>query len=159
MRKHNYLKVTAFSLAQRFIGQREIAGRFDNPFIMMALKLDDPWPEHDEVPWCGSFMEVIAWMLRLPRTKTKLARNWLKVGIPVELTQLQVGFDVVILSRPPNPEAGHVGLYAGEVRDSLSGVTAGVLLLSGNQNNEVCIAQYEWDRILGARCIYPYPYP
>lgn len=46
------LGITAFDLAKRFIGVKEVKGLVDNPQIMTMLKLDDEWPQHDEVPWC-----------------------------------------------------------------------------------------------------------
>jgi len=70
------MEITPYKIAERFIGLKEIPGKEDNPQILAMLKLDDEWPEHDEVPWCGSFMEYVFWLIRLPRNKTKMARAW-----------------------------------------------------------------------------------
>ena len=42
------MRITAFDLAQRFVGVREIPGGEDNPHVLAMLRLDDGWPENDE---------------------------------------------------------------------------------------------------------------
>ena len=59
------MQVTAFDLAQRFVGVKEAPGSADNPQVLAFLKLDDEWPERDEVAWCSAFANYIAWLLRL----------------------------------------------------------------------------------------------
>lgn len=140
---------TAFQLAQKFIGVTELAGDEDNPRIMAWLKRVAAWPTHDEVPWCSAFCCEIAWLLDLPQPNDLRARSWLGVGIPIELSAARPGFDVVILNRggPPDPDAegpGHVGFYAGLDADRL-------LLLSGNQSNQVKVSPYRIDDLLGVR--------
>lgn len=146
------IKITAFSLAQRFVGVRELPGEKDNPFIMSMLTLDQGWPGHDEVAWCSGFANWVAWVLRLPRSKSLSARSWLGVGQSVALRDAEAGFDVVVLKRgggeQPGPEVlaapGHVGFYAG-----VSG--SSVLILGGNQGNAVSVAPFPQDLVLGVR--------
>ncbi|MCL2915014.1 hypothetical protein L2725_14735 [Shewanella corallii] len=52
------IQLTAFDLATRFTGIKEIEGFDDNPQIMAMLKLDNSWPENDEVAWCSAFTRV-----------------------------------------------------------------------------------------------------
>ncbi len=146
------IELTAFSLAQRFIGVDEIEGNTSNPHILAMLKLDNEWPEGDHVPWCSAFMNYIAWLLRLPRSKSLRARSWLLVGRSVDLQEASVGFDVVILSRGSGNQPGadvinapgHVGLFGG-----LEG--SKVLILGGNQADSVNLSRYPKSRILGIR--------
>ena len=147
----NSIEITAYDLAQRFVGIKEIPGHQDNPQILAMLKLDNNWPENDETPWCSAFVNYVAWLLRLPRSKSLMARSWLNVGTPVELNGAKVGFDVVILSRgkdSPGPDVlnapGHVGFYAGQHLGN-------VILLGGNQGDAVTIKPFENTRILGIR--------
>ena len=135
------MEVTPYFIAERYVGMKEIPGQEDNPMILAMLKLDDDWPEHDEVPWCGSFMEFVFWILRLPRTKTKLARAWEFIGQSIALEDARVGHDVVVLSRGNNPANGHVGLFSGMRYNAIS-------LLGGNQNNEVNVTPYDTSRIV-----------
>ena len=100
------IELTAFDMAQRFVGMKEIPGTGDNPQIVSMLRLDQTWPKNDEVPWCSAFMNYITWLLRLPRSKDLRARSWLLVGRPVTLEEAEPGFDVVILKRGGDDQPG-----------------------------------------------------
>ena len=146
------MEITAFDIAQRFAGTKEIAGSLDNPQLMAMLTLDNNWPQDDEVPWCSAFVNYVCWLLRLPRSKSLRARSWLEVGQALDLKYGHASFDVVILQRglgeQPGPEdttaPGHVGFYAGQT-DTL------IELLGGNQHDQVKISRYHKERILGVR--------
>ena len=146
--KESGMAITAYDLAMRYVGIKEVPGTEDNPLLLAMRQLDNDWPEHDEVPWCSGFMNWIAWHLRLPRSKNLMARSWLNVGKPVSLTRAAPGFDVVILWRgTPEGASGHVGLYAGHSDGKIK-------ILGGNQNNAVTIAEYPANRLLGIRRLY-----
>ena len=146
------MEVTAFDIAQRFTGTKEIEGSMDNPQLMAMLSLDMAWPEHDEVPWCSAFANYVCWLLRLPRSKSLMARSWLSIGRPITINEAQAGFDVVILKRgqdpQPGPEVtdapGHVAFFAGQ-----SG--GFVELLGGNQSDAVKVSRYPVSRVIGIR--------
>jgi uncharacterized protein (TIGR02594 family) len=147
--------MTLYDFATRFVGMKEIAGESDNGFITWSHSLcglgND---QHDEVPWCSSWLNALAWMLRLPRSKSAAARSWLEVGVPVLFPGgPSVGYDVVILKRgigiQPGPEVtrgapGHVGLYAGIEGDH-------VIVLGGNQGNAVSLHRFQMKNVLGVR--------
>ena len=141
----------AFDIAQRFSGIDEVGGNVDNPQILAMLKLDNKWPEHDEVPWCSGFVNYICWLCRLPRSKDLRARSWLTIGRGISLDDAEVG-DVVVLKRgsgdQPGPEVtdapGHVGFYAGRM-DSL------IEVLGGNQSDTVKVSRYPVSRLLSVR--------
>ena len=148
------MNTTAFSLAQRYVGIKELAGNKNHPLIQWWLALcgfsfDTP----DETPWCSAFINGIAWMLRLPRSKSAAARSNLLVGRPIPLAEAKPEFDVVILKRgtgtQPGPEVtsgapGHVGFFAG-----LEGEH--VLILGGNQSDGVMIQRFPVADVLGVR--------
>jgi uncharacterized protein (TIGR02594 family) len=149
------LHVSAFDLAQRFIGVREIEGHASSAHVMAMLRLDADWPKDDSVPWCSGFVNYVAWLLRLPRSKSLAARSWLSVGRPIDIRNAQPENDVVILKRgvgkQPGPEVlsapGHVGFFAG-----LEGERGSrVLILSGNQSDAVTVASFPVADVLGAR--------
>jgi len=142
-------QTSAYSLAERFIGLSEVEGVASNPAILAMLRLDAKWPEGDDVPWCSAFVNYIAWLLRLPRSKSLRARSWLDVGYPTN--DPQRGFDVVVLARAGSTldasvrdAPGHVGFYAGE-KDSR------VFVLGGNQSDSVSIASFDMDSLLDIR--------
>ena len=143
--------MNAFDLAQRFVGIKEVGGSVDNPQIMVMLKLDNDWPEADEVPWCSAFANYICWLLRLPRSKNLRARSWLTVGQGIHLDEAQPG-DIVVLKRgkgdQPGPEVleapCHVGFYAGRFDGFIE-------VLGGNQSDTVKVSRYPSKRLLGVR--------
>jgi len=146
------MNITAFDIAQRFVGQTEIAGEMSNPHILAMLKLDSNWPEDDEVAWCSAFVNYPTWLLRLPRSKSLLARSWLNVGKEIGLPNAKPGFDIVILKRGAGEQPGventtapgHVGFYAGQAGNF-------VQLLGGNQSDSVKVSSYAISRILSIR--------
>lgn len=138
-------------LAQRCVGEvYEAPGADDHPAIVWAHKLCG-LDAHDETPWCSSFVNLIHWLCRMPRSKSARARSWLLVGATVPEEDARPG-DVVILSRGggDQPDAtvieapGHVGFFLG-----WDG--AYVRLLGGNQSNAVNVKHYARDRVLGIR--------
>ena len=119
------IQISAFDLAMRFIGTKETPGVASSPMVLAMLKLDNEWVTGDNVPWCSAFVSFIAWLLRLPRSKSLAARSWLQVGQAIAIEEARPGFDVVILQRGAGPEPGpdviqapgHVGWFAGREGD------------------------------------------
>lgn len=146
------MPITAYDLAQRFVGVREVPGAGSSPQVLAFLRLDQSWPAGDDVAWCSAFANYVAWLLRLPRSKSLAARSWLTVGVPVELDAARAGFDVVVLKRgagqQPGPDVlkaqGHVGFFAGLEGDD-------VLVLGGNQGDQVSIDRFPRTKVLGVR--------
>ena len=142
---------TAFDIAERFTGIKEVGGSVDNPQIMAMLKLDNEWPSNDEVPWCSAFANYVCWLLRLPRSKDLRARSWLGIGKGISLDEAKHG-DIIVLQRgkgeQPGPEVldapGHVGFYAGRFGDFIE-------VLGGNQSDTVKVSRYPKSRLLGVR--------
>ncbi len=150
------MDITAYDLAQRFVGLKEAKGPTSNPLVLAMLQLDNAWVQDDETAWCSAFVNYICWLLRLPRSKKLNARSWLSVGTPIStLESASVGYDVVALSRgvgvQPGPGTldapGHVGFYSGHDGKY-------VYLLGGNQGDAVSVAQFDRSRILGIRRLY-----
>jgi uncharacterized protein (TIGR02594 family) len=146
--------VTLYQLAERLVGEvTERSGSATHPFIAWCHEMTMGQDVEDEVPWCSSFINRLAWFCRLPRSRSAAARSWLDVGVPVSIDQAQPGAnDVVILKRgngpQPGPEVfrapGHVGIYMG-----VEGTR--VRVLGGNQGNTVSLASFPLSSILGIR--------
>lgn len=145
--------VTAFEVAQRFVGVKETAGATSTPAVLAMLRLDDASVPNDATPWCSAFINWIAWILRLPRSKSLAARSWLQVGRPIDLHDARAAFDVVIFSRGSGPQPGpnviaapgHVAFYAGMQDDRT------VLVLGGNQGDAVSVAGFPVTSVIGVR--------
>lgn len=139
--------MTAFEHAERYRGEiKEIPGSGHHPLIQWWHSLcAQGFDAADEIPWCSSFVNGIAWDLRLPRSKSAAARSWLHVGEAVDLPHATAAYCVVVLKRGASPTAGHVGFYAGQD-------DAGDLrLLGGNQSNQVTIGTFPIEDLLGIR--------
>jgi uncharacterized protein (TIGR02594 family) len=146
---------SALEVATRLIGTRERPGIEDDPFIRWCHSICAGGEAPDEVPWCSSFANGVAYLLGLPRSASKGARSWLAIGAEVNPLLAEPGFDVVILSRGADPQPpatvlnapGHVGFFAG-----WNGASAGaVMLVGGNQGDAVTRAAFDRKRILGIR--------
>ena len=146
------LEITAVDIAQRFLGMKEISGNMANPQIIAMLQLEDKSIQSDEVPWCSAFVNYIAWLLGLPRSKSLSARSWLTVGTPITIDEAEVGFDVVIFRRGTGNQPGadvidapgHVGFYAGKEGNL-------IVVLGGNQGDAVSEAKFKAENLLGIR--------
>lgn len=136
--------MTALQIAERFVGIKEVKGAVDNPLILAMLGLDAKWPDHDEVPWCSAFVNFVAWLLGLSRSKNLMARSWLTVGDFVLPFEVKAGFDIVIFERPPNPKSGHVAFFIDKFGDV-------VKVLGGNQSDSVSTALYPIERVIAYR--------
>lgn len=144
--------ITLYEAAERYIGIAELGSKADHPLIQWWLSLCSfGFNATDETPWCSAFLNGMCWQLRLPRSKSAMARSWLTLGTAVDLHDARKG-DIIILTRgsgeQPGPEVldapGHVGLF--------SGFTPGrIFLLAGNQGNQVSVASFDVGRLLGVR--------
>lgn len=149
------IEITAYELAQRFIGIAEVPGSASNPHVLAMLRLDETWPQGDDVPWCSAFINYICWLLRLPRSKSLRARSWLLIGTPISIDDAWAGFDVVILKRGKDPQPGpdvieapgHVGLFAGYEGDK-------IMLLAGNQSDQINLQRFAKTDVLGVRRLF-----
>lgn len=144
--------LTAFALAERFIGVREAPGLASNPEVLTMLRLDADWPDGDHVPWCSAFVNYIAWLAGAARSRSLRARSWLGVGRAIRLEEARPGWDVAVLRiagrGQPGAEVreapGHVGFFAGRVASRIA-------VLGGNQDDAVSVARYPLARLLGLR--------
>lgn len=146
----------AYQVAERFLDLEEVPGQVSNPQILAMLKLDMKWPEDDSVPWCSAFMNYVAFLLALERSRSLLARSWIKIGQRIRTNDTQsyysppeIGMDIVVLKRGGGDQPGsdnvtapgHVGLYGGESDER-------IFLLGGNQSDKVSVSKYDQDRVL-----------
>lgn len=142
-----------YQIATAELGEQEIRGKEDNPRIVAYQQATGLKAEDDETPWCGAF---VAWCLResgihYNKERAASARSWLSFGR--KLKNPTIGCIVVFWRGKPNGWQGHVGFYAG--RDS----QGRILVLGGNQDDEVSIKPHSADRLLGYRWPSDVPLP
>ena len=129
-------------IASTKYGVKEIAGTKHNPEIInFAKESGFNNVVDDEMAWCSSFMNWVAFKAGAERSKRLDARSWLQVGTPVLIPEFG---DVVIFKRGDSDWQGHVGLFFNQVGDL-------IYVLGGNQSNMVNISPYNVSALLGYR--------
>jgi uncharacterized protein (TIGR02594 family) len=122
-------------------GQAEIPGGGNNPRILAYQTACDFDPHNEEVAWCSSFANWVMREANIKGSGQANARSWATWGD--ELAKPRRGC-IVVLTRPPSKDNGHVAFYVGEEGDNL-------LLLGGNQGNQVSVKPYPKSRLLSFR--------
>lgn len=92
-------------------------------------------------PWCAAFVNSIVGEYGYATTGSFMARSFLKWGKKVRIPRKG---DVVVFTRG-RPPSGHVAFYVGNHGRNH------ILVLGGNQNDEVNIKAYPKSRVLGYR--------
>lgn len=135
--------------ARKYLGMKEIPGTKHNKTIVEFMEnLSGGSIRDDETAWCGGFTGFILKKCGLALPKNPLsARAYL--DLPNYLDRPAVGAVAVLYRGDRNGWMGHVGFVVG--RD----VKNNIMVLSGNHNNMVDIAAYQWqgpgNRLLGFR--------
>ncbi len=125
-----------FEIAKREMaaGVKEIPGPQDNPRIVEYHQSTTLHATDDETPWCSAFVNWCIEQAGLKGTQSASSRSWLAWG--QEINQPRLG--CIVICR------GHVGFYYQEEKGR-------ILLLGGNQSNQVKISPYSKNKILGYR--------
>lgn len=95
----------------------------------------------DSVPWCAAFVGACLERSGVGSTRSLLARSYLDWGEPKDAARFG---SIAVLSRGTDTGAGHVGFVVGETDTNL-------VLLGGNQSDEVSVAAFPKSRLLGVR--------
>ena len=102
---------TALEWARKRLGEREVPGDGDNPFIVWCFKqVGRPAITDDEIPWCAAFVGAA---LRDSGNHyldgNLLAREYLKYGTPLEEPEIGA---LVIMKRGSSSWQGHVAFVS-----------------------------------------------
>lgn len=126
-----------------YLGLQEfVGGRHNEIIVDMFKQIGHSWVKDDETAWCSCFVNFVALLLGLTRSGKLDARSWLNVGTEIEHP---LHGDIVVVSRPGAAWMGHVGVFCGYSSNG------NIMILGGNQANEVNITAYKKDRLLGFR--------
>lgn len=126
--------------ANQYLGLREFKGPQHNPTIVNWLVQLGAWWRDDETPWCGVFVAAVLREVGIkPAGAFYRAKAWLSWGeaLPAPAVGCVVVFD--------RAGGGHVGFLVGRTPGGL------LLVLGGNQGNEVNVRAFEQYRVLGYR--------
>ncbi len=137
--------------ARQDIGQKETLGPNDSPWIRrMLAKLGATWLLGQ--PWCGGAMATWIRDCGLPIPKHWYrAKDWLNWGVMLDRP---IPGCIVVFGRDGG---GHVGICVGQAAETGDG--AGLLILGGNQGDEVNVRSFQRARALGYRWPMGEPVP
>lgn len=123
-----------------YTGTKEIKGTQHSPQIMKWLISLGAWWRDDETPWCGVFVGAVLKDVGIAPAKAFYrAKAWLDWGTP--LKDPAVGC-VVVFERDGG---GHVGFVVGRSGGGQ------LLVLGGNQGDEVNVRAFNQARAIGYR--------
>ncbi|MFC2126344.1 TIGR02594 family protein [Bacteroidota bacterium] len=135
-------------IAFKELGEKELVPG-DNPRILQyAKKAGFDWVNEDKTPWCSFFANFVVGHARKKGSGKANARSWLLAGEKAD--NPQPGDVVVFWRESLESWKGHVGFFLGYSEDG-----SRVFTLGGNQGDQVSIAAYPADTILGFRRIGP----
>jgi uncharacterized protein (TIGR02594 family) len=131
------------------LGTEEIVGEKHNPQILKyASDTKIKGVTTDEIPWCSTFVNWVAWKSGLQYSGKANARSWLNVGTKVTIPEPG---DVVVFWRESRESwKGHVGIFIGISFDKKR-----VYCLGGNQGNRVSVSAYPIDKVLSYQRLAP----
>lgn len=129
------------AVAERYIGIKEIKGVNHHPGIVRMWKwIRRGGIKNDEVPWCAAFVGACLEQVDIKSSRFESARSYLKWGRPIENPTPGC---IVVFKR--GSWQGHVGFVMGQ--DS----GGNLLVLGGNQSDEVNVKAFSRHRVLGYR--------
>ncbi len=124
------------------LGTQEITGSEHNPEILKyAAEAGIAGVTTDEIPWCSTFINWVAWKAGLQHSKKANARSWLNVGMKV--SSPEPGDIVVFWRESPQSWKGHVAIFLG-----ISTNKKRVYCIGGNQGNRVSVSAYRMNTVL-----------
>lgn len=133
---------TWMPIARKEVGTKEVIGQGSNPRILQYQGTCSGGTQDDAVPWCSAFVNFCVKTAGFVGTNSLAARSWTDWGNGV--TAFQPGAIVVLWRGSLNAATGHVGFYIGTRGDQ-------VLLLGGNQGDEVNVRGFPLERVIAKR--------
>lgn len=131
------------------LGTEEITGEQHNPEVLKyAKETNIAGVTTDEIAWCSTFVNWVAWKAGLQYSGKANARSWLNVGTKVTIPE--PGDVVVFWRESPQSWKGHVGIYVGVSFDKKR-----VYSIGGNQGNRVSVSAYRIENVLSFQRLAP----
>ena len=135
--------------AKKYLGLEEIPGPKHNSTILRwweAIKADF---RDDETPWCAAFVGGVLETVGIKSTRSAAARSYTKWG--TKLDKPVPGCIVTFWRGSKSGWSGHVGFVVGKDQ------YGNLMVLGGNQGDEVNIKPFNTDRVLAY--VWPSDYP
>lgn len=126
--------------AKKYIGLKETPGAGNTPEIVQFWNDIRRGGIHDDAtPWCAAFVGAVLEHVGIQSSRFESAASYLTWGVDLEEP---VRGAIVVFSRDGG---GHVGFVLGQ--DNIGQL----LVLGGNQSDEVCVRAFQRRRVTGYR--------
>lgn len=129
--------------ARKYVGVREIVGKKHSPIVVGFWESIKASFRDDETPWCAGFVGAVLERSGFKSTRSAAARSYNTYG--VQLTRPAYGCIVVFWRGSPTGFSGHVGFVVGQ------DANGNLMVLGGNQGNQVSIIPFSRSRVLSYR--------
>ena len=134
--------------AEKLIGLREVKGEKHAPEILQMWRdIKRSGIKDDETPWCAAFVGSMLERAGIQSSRFESAKSYLSWGVPLGIPAVGC---VVVFTRDGG---GHVGFVLGQ--DS----KGNLLVLGGNQSDQVCVRSFPRARVSGYRWPAGLPMP
>jgi uncharacterized protein (TIGR02594 family) len=133
----------AYELARKELGTWEWA-KGSNPRVNAYFDDVGHPALHDDTAWCAAFVGAMLARAGLPHTGKLTARSYLDWGRPVADEDAREGDLVIFWRGSPEGWQGHVGFFV-----RFEGTQ--IIVVGGNQRNQVSEARYPRGQLLGFR--------
>lgn len=128
------------AIARPLVGLHEIKGVEHSPEILaMWRAIKRSGIQSDEVPWCAAFVGACLERAGIHSSRFESAASYLTWGVRLEGPAHGC---IVVFSRDGG---GHVGFVVGQETHG------NLLVLGGNQGDEVCVKAFSPSRVVGYR--------
>ncbi len=133
------------TIARRYLGVKELTGKNDSPVLLSWWqRFKAAWLYGQ--PWCGLLVAVCMKEAGLPYPQAFYrAKSWLDYGKKINTPSLGT---IVIFDRKGG---GHVGFVIGLDHAN------NLLVIGGNQSNQVSVMTFKRERVLGYRLPFDVP--
>lgn len=134
----------AYQLARADIGTWEYQDGHNPKVVQYFADVGHGWVKDDETAWCAAFVGAMLKRAGMAHTGKLNARSYLSWGDEVPLDAAKEGDIVVFWRGSPDSWQGHVGFFVRKEGNQ-------IVVLGGNQANQVNERAYPTSRLLGVR--------
>lgn len=128
--------------AKKELGTKEGPGSLNNPKVVSFWKEAGlSWIKDDATPWCAGFVNAMLERSGIKGTRAANARSFSKYG---DNCDSHYYGSIIVFSRPPSLFNGHVGFLVAHSATH-------VLVIGGNQGDQVSYAKFPKSRIIAKR--------
>ena len=134
----------AYAEAREHLGTWEWKDGHNPKIVQWFSDVGHAWVKDDETAWCAAFVGAMLKAGGFAHTGKLNARSYVDYGEHVDPEDAQPGDIVIFWRDDPTSWKGHVGFYVRKAHEN-------IIVLGGNQGNQVSEQAYAANRLLAVR--------